>query len=468
MPDIFTYIPATKGRYYSRAPTEVVVAILTRTRALHMRLSGWGRYPTIETLQYRPATRPALVRVLVAQRGELLARGMGRSYGDASLAACSINMTGLDHFIAFDAESGALECSAGLTLAAILDVIVPRGWFLPVLPGTGFATLGGAIAADVHGKNHHRDGSFSQFVDEITVMLTDGSVVNCSRHTQPDLFHATAGGMGLTGVIVAARLRLRAISSSYIDERVIAAPDLAGVLTLLEQHQQSTYGVAWIDVNQAGGKRGRALLMLGEHATGGGLAPTSRRALSVPVEFPAGLLGRPLTRTFNALYYWRGARQSHMRRVHYSQYFFPLDALRHWHRLYGKRGFMQHQCVLPHASAPQALRELLTTVTLSGQSSPLAVLKRFGPGNDNLLSFPMDGLTLTMDFAMRPATLTLFARLDDIVVAHGGRLYLAKDACMSRHTFVHGSPHWQRFQEIREQYGAVGRFASLQSRRLGL
>ena len=433
-----------------------------------MHASGWGRYPTIETLQYSPATRPALARVLVAEPGELLARGMGRSYGDASLAPRSINMTRLDHFIAFDAARGELECSAGLTLAAILQVIVPRGWCLPVLPGTGLVTLGGAIAADVHGKNHHHDGSFSQFVDEITVMLADGSLVNCSLNTHAALFHATAGGMGLTGIIVAARLRLRAISSSYIDERLLAAPNLATALSLLEQHGQSTYSVAWLDVNQAGDKRGRALLMLGEHATAGGLATASRRALSVPVDLPGGLLGRPTTRAFNALYYWRGARQSPMRRVHYAQYFFPLDALHHWNRLYGKRGFMQHQCVLPNASAPQALREILTTVTSSGLVSPLAVLKRFGPGNDNLLSFPMDGLTLSMDFAMKPATLALFARLDDIVVAHGGRLYLAKDACMSRDTFLHGYPHWQRFQEIRAQYGALGRFASLQSRRLGL
>ena len=433
-----------------------------------MHASGWGRYPTIETLQYNPATRSALARVLDAAPGELLARGMGRSYGDASLAARSINMTRLDHFIAFDAERGELECGAGLTLAAILEVIVPRGWFLPVLPGTGFVTLGGAIAADVHGKNHHHDGSFSQFVDEITVMLTDGTLVQCSLGQNSALFHATAGGMGLTGIILAARLRLRAISSSYIDARRIAAPDLATALTLLEQHRQSTYSVAWIDVNQAGDKRGRALVMLGEHATGGGLVPASRRAFSVPVDFPTGLLGHPTTRAFNALYYWRGARQSPMRRVHYSQYFFPLDALRHWHRLYGKRGFTQHQCVLPNASAPQALRELLTTVTLSGLNSPLAVLKRFGAANDNLLSFPLDGLTLSMDFAMHPAALALLARLDDIVVAHGGRLYLAKDACMSRDTFVHGYPRWERFQEIREQYGALGRFASLQSRRLGL
>lgn len=433
-----------------------------------MHVSGWGRYPAIESIQHRPATRAALARVLTAQHEPLIARGMARSYGDASLAACAINMTALDHFIAFDAVSGEIECAAGITLAAILEVTVPCGWFLPVLPGTGFVTLGGAIAADVHGKNHHHDGSFSQFVEDLRVMLADGSVLRCSRTEHSDLFHATAGGMGLTGVILAARLRLRAVTSSFIDERVIAAPNLESALDLLAQYEQSTYVVAWIDVNQGPARRGRALVMAGEHALTGGLVPSTRHPLTVPFNLPSGLLGRPLTSAFNSLYYWRGARHSHARRVHYTQYFFPLDALRDWNRLYGKRGFMQHQCVIPPHSARAALGELLSAVTASGLVSPLAVLKGFGPGNHNCLSFPQAGLTLTMDFPFSADALALFARLDAIVVAHGGRLYLAKDAAMSSATFRAGYPHWQRFQEIREQYGALGRFASLQSRRLGL
>lgn len=431
-------------------------------------VSGWGRYPTIESSVHAPATRTAMARLLDSVQAPLIARGMGRSYGDASLAAHSMVMTRLDHFIAFDGEAGTLECSAGITLANILAVVVPRGWFLPVLPGTGYVTLGGAIAADVHGKNHHHDGSFSQFVDEISVMLADGSVLRCSRDSHADLFHASAGGMGLTGIILAARLRLRAVSSSHIDQRLLATPDLDTTLALLEQHEGSTYVVAWLDVNQGGARRGRGIVMLGEHARDGELAPDTRRALSVPLDMPAGLLGRPLTRAFNALYHARGARNTASHRVHYARYFFPLDALGDWNRLYGRRGFLQHQCVLPPDSARAALRELLHCVTASGLVSPLAVLKGFGAGNDNLLSFPRSGLTLTMDFARSDAALALCARLDAIVVAHGGRLYLAKDAAMSTATFRHGYPQWQRFQEIRERYGALGRFASLQSQRLGL
>ena len=433
-----------------------------------MHSSGWGRHPTIETITHRPATRQGLTRALLDMPAAVIARGMGRSYGDASLAAHTLCMTRFDHFISFDIERGTIECEAGITLAAIVQLTISHGWFLPVLPGTGLVTLGGAIAADVHGKNHHHDGSFSQYVDEISLLLADGSLLRCSRSEHSTLFHATAGGMGLTGVIVAARLRLRAVRSSFIEETVIASKDLASTMALLDEHHGATYGVAWLDVNHGGAASGRGLVMLGEHLSDGALFSPARRPLAVPVDLPPGWLGRPVTFAFNALYYRRGARRKACRRVHYAQYFFPLDALHEWNRLYGKAGFLQHQCVIPTLAARAGLAEMLKAVSTSGLVSPLAVLKGFGPANHNLLSFPQAGLTLTMDFAMSAATLTLFARLDAIVVAHGGRLYLAKDACMSMATFRHGYRQWEIFQEIRERYGALGRFASLQSQRLGL
>ena len=433
-----------------------------------MRSTGWGRYPAIETTSYWPATHGALARTLIDLQTPTIARGMGRSYGDASLADHLLIMTRLDQFIVFDAERGELRCGAGVTLAACLELTVPRGWFLPVLPGTGMVTVGGAIAADVHGKNHHHDGSFSEFVEDFEMMLADGSRLTCSRHEHAELFQATAGGMGLTGVILAARLRLKAITSSYIEERMVAADHLDAALALLDEHAAMPYVVAWIDVNQRGAAQGRALIMLGAHAAEGGLRARARRALTVPFDLPAGLLGRSSATAFNALYFRLGARRTVARHVHYAQYFFPLDALQQWNRLYGGRGFLQHQCVIPPDSAPQALREMLSTVASSGLASPLAVLKAFGPGNDNLLSFARAGLTLTMDFAMDAATLALFARLDDFVVAYGGRIYLAKDACMAQSTFRRGYPEWENFQALRERYGASARFASLQSRRLGL
>ena len=463
-----TCMAGTRGRYYSHATTFDVAVATMRTRAMFMHSSGWGRHPIIETITHNPATRAGLTSTLRDVPDPVIPRGMGRSYGDASLAPHTLCMTRFDHFINFDIERGTIECGAGITLASLMQLSVAHGWFVPVLPGTGLVTLGGAIAADVHGKNHHHDGSFSQYVDEISLMLADGALLRCSRSSHSPLFHATAGGMGLTGVIVAARLRLRAVRSSFIEETVIAAKDLASTLALLDEHHEATYGVAWLDVNQHGTGRGRGLVMLGEHLGDGDLHSSARRPLAVPVDLPAGLLTQPVTRAFNALYFRRGLARCARRRVHYAQYFFPLDALRDWNRLYGKAGFMQHQCVIPSTTAAAALDDMLDAVSASGLVSPLAVLKGFGPANDNLLSFPQAGLTLTMDFAMSPATLALFARLDDIVVAHGGRLYLAKDACMSMATFRRGYPSWEAFQEIRARYGALGRFASLQSQRLGL
>ena len=433
-----------------------------------MHSSGWGRFPTIETTTHHPATRQGLTRLLRDVAGPMIARGMGRSYGDASLAFHTLGMTRFDHFINFDIKHGTIECEAGITLAAIVQLTVKHGWFVPVLPGTGLVTLGGAIAADVHGKNHHHDGSFSQYVDEVSLMLADGSILRCSRTSHSTLFHATAGGMGLTGVIVAARLRLRAVHSSYMQETVIATKDLANTMVLLDEYHTASYAVAWLDVNQRGAVRGRGLVMLGEHLLDGDLHTPVKPPLSVPMDLPGGLFSRTVMRAFNSFYHRRGSHRRDPRRVHYTHYFFPLDALRDWNRLYGKAGFLQHQCVIPTAAAAAGVGEILQAVSHSGLVSPLAVLKGFGPANQNLLSFPQAGMTLTMDFAMSPATLALFARLDDIVLAHGGRLYLAKDACMSMATFRRAYPQWETFQEIRECYGALGRFASLQSQRLGL
>ena len=432
------------------------------------RLHGWGHYPAVDSLLVEPATIRALCAAMTAMSGPCIARGMGRSYGDASLATQTLGMARLDHLIAFDRTQGVLACSAGIRLAEILQVIVAQGWFLPVLPGTGEVSVGGAIAADIHGKNHHQAGSFCDYVDRIQLLIADGQIVTCSREVEPDLFHATAGGMGLTGIIVSAELRLQPIESSFIDELVLATANLSATLAALADNDHRPYVVAWIDVNQRDQRRGRGLVLLGEHAAEGGFAGVPQASLTIPCSFPAGCFNRPLVRMFNAVYHWRGTRQGERRRIHYSHYFFPLDRLAHWNRLYGERGFVQHQCVVPMASAPQALDALLACVAASQLGSPLAVLKRFGPGNNNLLSFPHEGLTLTIDLPMTAHTLALCARLDDIVVDHGGRLYLAKDASMSTTTFRRGYPRWERMQEIRARYGALAKFGSLQSARLGL
>lgn len=428
-----------------------------------MMLQGWGRYPLVEAEVLAPASRQELAAALCAP---VIARGLGRSYGDSALAPRVVSSLRRDMLLGFDAEAGVLHCEAGVSLDAILQVMVPRGWFLPVTPGTRFVTVGGAIASDVHGKNHHCEGCFSAHVLEFEIMLADGAIIACSRLQHPDLFHATCGGMGLTGVVLTARLRLLRIASSVIEQQTLRAPSLEAALDLFAQHGTETYSVAWIDCISRGKAMGRSLLMLGEHARDGGFPMAGESRLAVPLDMPAGLLNRLTVGAFDALYYhWPRRRRQ---RVHYEAFFYPLDGIAQWNRLYGRHGFVQYQFVLPDQAGMAGLAAILKEIAASGRGSFLAVLKRLGEHNGNHLSFPLAGYTLALDFKVEPGLFDLLERLDSMVLAYGGRLYLAKDSRMSAATFRRSYPQYEAFQEIRERYGALGRFASLQSERLGL
>ncbi len=433
-----------------------------------MRLAGWGRYPSSEVRVTAIRTRDDLARTLRQANGPCIARGMGRSYGDSSLAPHVIDLRRHDHFLNFDSDRGTIRCGAGATLAALLDIVVPRGWFLPVTPGTGFVSVGGAIASDVHGKNHHRDGSFADFVESLLLMMPNGELVTCSSEENAELFHAAAGGMGLSGIIVDAVLKLRRIRSSFVDERIVKTSDLHDTLACLDEHGEATYVVAWLDANKRGAARGRALVMIGEHAQDDDFEVHRKPHARIPFDLPSMCLNSLVMRLFNALYYERIRTRMTTRRTHYEPYFYPLDRLRDWNRLYGRAGLLQHQSVVPRTSAREAIEELLSCVATSGLGSPLSVLKALGEGNQNYLSFPRAGYTLTMDFKRSDTALALMGRLDDIVLAHGGRMYLAKDACMSESTFKRSYPAWEVFQTVRERHGALGRFSSLQAQRLGL
>ena len=379
-----------------------------------------------------------------------------------------LDMAGFDDFIGFDETTGELQCAAGISLAEILNTFVPRGWFLPVTPGTRYVTVGGAIASDVHGKNHHGEGSFSQHVLRIDVLLGNGERVTCDRDTHADLFEATCGGMGLTGLILSARFRLRRIRSSQIVETTIKASDLDAVLAAFAENASATYSVAWIDCLARGRQLGRSMLMLGEHADVGPMSLQPDRALSVPFDAPAWLLNRGTMQAFNSTYYALGPTISRLRQVPFEPYFYPLDKLRQWNRLYGRAGFLQYQFVLPTEAGSTGLRAVLNRIAASGRGSFLAVLKAFGPGNVSPLSFPKAGYTLALDFHADATVFSLLDELDAMVTDHGGRLYLAKDARMSAATFRAGYPRWQEFENVRARYHALGRFASNQSRRLGL
>lgn len=441
------------------------------TRELH----GWGRYPRRPGPVLEARDEAELCRAL--RDGGVIARGNGRSYGDSAMgAALTLDVRRMDRMLSFDAETGQLVAEAGVLLGDVISVCLPRGWFPAVTPGTKFVTLGGAIAADVHGKNHHRDGSFGAFVDWVDVLGADGQVTRASRGGNSDLFAWTVGGMGLTGVILRAAIRLRPVESGWIRQETIPARDLSAAMAAFDDADSATYSVAWIDCLASGADLGRSIVMLGEHAAASELpsvyrarrfeTPT-RRALGVPFDAPAAMLNRRSVQAFNAVYWAGGKRGAGASLVGWDKYFYPLDAILGWNRIYGRRGFLQFQCVLPLTRAEAGLRALLETTARAGQGSFLAVLKRLGL-QESRFSFPCDGYTLALDFPANDATLALLDRLDAITLDHGGRFYLAKDARMSAQTLHRADPRAAQLRQMRREQGLDLAFASAQSERLML
>lgn len=431
-----------------------------------MIISGWGGYPKIDARVSAPQTREEIATLL--HREHAIARGGGRAYGDSAISSTNtIELRWFDQFLYFDAALGILSVTAGVQLRDIVRTLVPRGWFLPVTPGTSFATVGGAIASDVHGKNHHHIGTFCQHVREIVLMLGSGEVVIASPDQHPDLFRATCGGMGLTGVILSARIQLVPLRSGLIKQKTLKSRSLKELLELFKANSEAPYSVAWIDCLATNGKLGRSVLLLGEHAEEGDLKVDIRQRLTVPFDAPEFLLSRWNIRAFNELYYKR-AQDGNVRLVGLFDYFYPLDKLRSWNRLYGAKGFLQYQFVIPEQRGLENMEKLLSLITDTGESSFLAVIKLFGRANSNHLSFPIAGYTLALDLKISPSTFVLLKKLDDMIATAGGRIYLAKDARITEESFKHMYPNWKIFEEVRAEYGAIGRFRSAQSVRLGL
>jgi len=441
-------------------------------------LSGWGRYPKHRSEVLAPAG-PASLPGLLASRSGVIARGNGRAYGDAAIGERStLSTRGLDRMRSFDPETGRLTVEAGVLLSDILDTFVPRGFFPPVVPGTKLVSVGGMIATDVHGKNHHRDGGFGDHLEALTLLLPDGRTLVCSREENPDLFAATIGGMGLTGAIIDATFRLKPVETGWMRQRTLVAQNLEGAMAALQDNAEATYSVAWIDCLAAGAALGRSLIFVAEHATRAELqemapdkAPFPDRKtarLFVPVDLPAFTLNRLTVAAFNRLYFRSGAAKAgapHL--VHWDPYFFPLDGVLDWNRIYGRHGFVQHQCVVPAPAAPGVLAEIIGRLSGRGNASFLAVLKQLGRGA-GLMSFPMEGYTLSLDLHVTDDVFPLLDEIDRTVTAAGGRLYLAKDARQSRETFEAGYPELGRFKDLRRAIGSEARFASRLSARLGI
>lgn len=439
-----------------------------------MMISGWGNYPRIEG-RLAPFAREEAEQ-LVTGGASLIARGNGRAYGDAAInPRLTLDMRGWNRFLAFDDTTGYFRCQAGALLRDILDVFVPRGWFPAVTPGTSLVTIGGAIAADVHGKNHHAAGSFCDHVRSIVLLTADGRTVRCGPDEQPELFAMTRGGMGLTGVILEAEIRLIPIETAWIRQDTVPADNVAEAMEVFEGSSNWTYSVAWIDCLAKGKSLGRSLIYGGEHMRRDELpaefrdhplSPAARRKVSVPLDFPSWSLNRLSVSAFNHLYYARGRKRGPSV-VDYDTYFYPLDSVLAWNRIYGSAGFVQYQCVLPLAASREGIEALLTLIASRGIGSFLAVLKLMGR-QTGVMSFPMEGYTLALDMPLRSATLNLLHELDAVVADYGGRIYLAKDSRAGRGLMRRGYPKLDAFRGMRRDTGADQIFTSLQSERLDL
>ncbi len=433
------------------------------------KLAGWGRFPVVDGLEWKSENLAAITETAT------LCRGLGRSYGDASLPARAdfpvVDTTLADRLLNFDPVSGLLRAEAGVSLLALNRVFLRRGWFVPVSPGTQFVTLGGMVASDVHGKNHHVDGCFGEHVSRIKLRVADGRIVECSEASERELFLATLGGMGLTGHILEAEFQMRRIPSPWIwgeSERIDNLDAMATGLKTSAKDWPMTVG--WVDCLARGDHLGRGILMKGRWAApdeAPAAPPPEKRRFRIPFEFPAVALCKPSVKAFNLAYYWKHIRRVKRGIVHPDAFFYPLDMLNDWNLIYGRRGFTQYQCVLPHADDNGPARRFLELFVSSGGMGFLCVIKDCGPEGRGMLSFPRAGMSIAMDFPIHPAeTQVLVDRLNELVLAEGGRIYLTKDTFTRPEHFRAMETRLEAFNAVRRTWDPEVRIRSAQSIRL--
>ena len=436
------------------------------------RISGWGNFPEADG-KIHFADNSHHARSVLDQYNIAIAHGMGRSYGDAALQCVMIKWNGTEIDLS-QLDEGLIKCDAGTTLSQLLEELVPRGYFLPVLPGTKFVSVGGAIAANIHGKNHEKQGSFLNHLLALDLMLANGEIRRCSLNENPELFWNTCGGMGLTGLILSATLRIRKIESAYIVASTEKTNNLSRIMNLF-QNTTAEYSVAWIDTCQWPQSL-PAIFRSGEHAPVDTLDPGQRNQkfrihrksrFVIPFNLPGGVLQPSIIRTFNRIYFMRA--QNGRKTVHYNNFFFPLDKIGKWNRIYGRSGLLQFQALFSKEIAALAFSKIFDQIVGFRLWSTLGVIKKFGESNpESTLSFPKEGLVLSLDFQRTAKSLALFTQLHRITEKYSGRIYLAKDACMTQSTFEKGYSEHQKFKEFLKRIDPNGKFQSKQSERLGL
>jgi decaprenylphospho-beta-D-ribofuranose 2-oxidase len=435
-------------------------------------LAGWGRSSAATVEAARPERIGELQRSLAEVGPEgVIAYGAGRSYGDAALnpGGRALLTQRLDRILAFNPETGELVVEPGVTFGALMRLFLPRGFMLPVTPGTGFATLGGGVATDVHGKNHDWAGSLGDHLLWIDLMLPSGEVVRTSPEERPALFAATIGGIGLTGIVVALAFRMMRVPSPAVAVRQWRVRGLEELMGLMEEHRDTaTFSVAWVDALARGRRLGRGILEIGDPAREGADVPAPRPGRSVPRDLPGFVLNPLSIGAFNALHWRRVPRRGSTRLMHYEKYLYPLDGIADWNRIYGRRGFHQFQAVLPDETSPAGIRALLEAASRNHGASFLSVLKTLGREGRGMLSFPRRGYTLALDFPRRSGSAALFAELERLTLEHGGRVYLAKDALLSPEGFAAMYPGLPAFRALLEEIDPGHRMTSAMARRLGL
>lgn len=415
-------------------------------------IQNWGKYPRLKATVYQPDDAEKIAPIIKNEQ-QLLARGNGRCYGDAGLAQNVVSTLSMKRILSFDKKEGIISCEAGVLFEDILKLIVPAGFFLPVTPGTKFITVGGAIAADVHGKNHHKEGCFSEHLIGFDILDEHGNLMHCNHQKNPELFNYSIGGMGWTGIITKATFSLKKIETAFIRQETIAASSLKEIMQLFEASNDWTYTMAWLDILQSGKKMGRSILFRGEHAKINELTKQQAKQpltiktplkLNVPFSFPSFVLNKFTVQAFNWLYYNKNGR-SKSNTIHFDPFFYPLDSIHNWNRIYGRNGFTQYQLLLPKAKSLEGLTEVLNCIQKFGAGSFLSVLKLFGAKSKFAPnSFPEEGYTLSLDFKIDKQTQILVNSLDEIVKKYGGKIYLAKDAFssseMSKFDFTGSKP----------------------------
>lgn len=437
-----------------------------------VKIANWGNYPVVDAQVAEFGKREDIEKNLLAVPSCVI-RGAGLSYGDASLGGNILSTMKFNKILQFDDQAGIITVEAGATLDEILKVIVPKGWFLPVTPGTKFITAGGAVAGDVHGKNHHSEGAFCRYVTRLLLLMADGKEIVCTPASTPELFKTVCAGLGHSAFILSVQFKLKPIKTAFIRQRNVIVENLDDMLAKLQDFGSTTYSVSWIDCLARGNSLGRGVLMLGEHATPDEvndkdlLRVHSNPKVTAPFFFPSFLLNSLTVRSFNFLFFNKYKLGSKDFIVHYDPYFYPLDFVRNWNKLYGRRGFLQYQFVIPFENSAKGLRVILDKISKSGLASFLAVLKGMGAG-ENLLSFPMPGFTLALDFPVSDKIFPLLNELDKIVVDLGGRIYLVKDARMAPDTYWKGYPNASEFKRLVTTFDPGHKFSSLLSKRLNM